>query len=56
MVKIELLTKHEKSDARALDLSNPHSGKIHKIEALDRFRQLTSLNLANNLISSIENL
>lgn len=53
MVKIELLTRHQKSDVKALNLSNSHSDKIHKIEALDRFKQLTSLNLDNNMIAKI---
>lgn len=41
---------------QVLDLSSSRPEKIHRIESLERFGNLRSLNLANNMIGRLENL
>jgi hypothetical protein len=53
MVRVAQLLKHEPSDSTALNLSTTLADKIHRIEGLERFGMLRSLNLANNMIARI---
>lgn len=53
MVKIAQLVRHEPSNSTALAINTSSQDKVHKIDGLERFSNLRSLNLANNMIAKI---